>query len=105
MKVLEIVAVGMLRAYQWFIRPILPMSCRYWPSCSNDAIEAVQRHGVLRGGALSIWRVLRCNPWGGSGLDPVPERFSPHARIRHPDSSRIRHPDGGDCAAPSHDHI
>ncbi len=97
MKVLEIVAVGIIRGYQWFIRPILPMSCRYWPSCSHYAIEAVQRHGVLRGSVLAVWRVLRCNPWGGFGLDPVPERFSLKLRIRHPD--------GGNCTAPRHDHI
>jgi uncharacterized protein len=97
MKVLEIVAVGMLRGYQWFIRPILPMSCRYWPSCSHYAIEAVQRHGVLGGGGLAIWRLLRCNPWGGSGLDPVPERLSLRGRARRPG--------GGDRAAPSHDRI
>jgi len=84
MKVLEIVAVGMLRGYQWFIRPILPMSCRYWPSCSHYAIEAVQRHGVIRGGGLSVWRILRCNPWGGSGLDPVPP--CGHRPARAPDS-------------------
>ncbi len=72
-NVLETLAVGLLRGYQWLIRPILPMSCRFWPSCSNYAIEAVRRHGVFRGGALSLWRLLRCNPWGGSGLDPVPE--------------------------------
>ena len=97
MKVQEIVAVGLIRGYQWFIRPILPMSCRFWPSCSHYAIEAVQRHGVLRGGGLSIWRILRCNPWGGSGIDPVPDHVSPLLRSK---PSR-----GHDCATHSHDHI
>ena len=97
MKILEIAAVGVLRGYQLFIRPILPMSCRYWPSCSHYAIEAVKRHGVFSGGALAIWRLLRCNPWGGSGHDPVPEYLSSHKRGRR--SS------GGDCPAPSHDPI
>ena len=75
MRVLEGLAVGAIRAYQWTLRPILPISCRFWPSCSEYAIEAVRRHGLLRGGVLGGWRLLRCHPWGGSGVDPVPARF------------------------------
>ena len=50
-----------------------PSPCRYWPSCSNYAIEAIQRHGALRGGRLTVARIARCHPWGGHGVDPVPD--------------------------------
>jgi hypothetical protein len=63
---------GMIRAYQLFVSPILPPSCRYYPSCSHYAAEAVAQHGVWRGSGLAVRRLLRCHPWGGSGYDPVP---------------------------------
>ena len=61
-----------IRAYQLVISPLLPPSCRYHPSCSAYAIEALTRHGPLRGSWLTLRRLLRCHPWGGSGYDPVP---------------------------------
>ena len=61
----------MVRAYQLVLRPLLPPACRYEPSCSAYAIEALRTHGAVRGLSLAAWRVLRCNPWGGSGYDPV----------------------------------
>jgi putative membrane protein insertion efficiency factor len=66
--------IGILpvRAYQWFISPLLPPSCRYEPTCSAYAVEAFTRHGLLRGSWLTARRLLRCHPWGGSGYDPVP---------------------------------
>ncbi|MFN8034752.1 MAG: membrane protein insertion efficiency factor YidD [Acidimicrobiia bacterium] len=60
------------RAYQW-ARAGKQSPCRYWPSCSEYAIEAVEVHGAVRGGWLAARRVGRCHPWGGSGVDPVPE--------------------------------
>ncbi len=66
------VMVAMVRFYQRFISPMTPPSCRYTPTCSQYAIEALRKHGPLRGTALAVWRILRCNPWGGSGYDPVP---------------------------------
>jgi putative membrane protein insertion efficiency factor len=60
------------RAWQVGPSAILPPSCRYQPSCSAYAIEAVRRYGAARGGWLALRRILRCHPWGGSGLDPVP---------------------------------
>ncbi|MBI06707.1 MAG: membrane protein insertion efficiency factor YidD [Rhodospirillaceae bacterium] len=61
-----------IRGYQLMISPWLPPSCRFEPSCSRYALEAVQRHGPLFGSGLFIWRMLRCNPFGGQGYDPVP---------------------------------
>ena len=63
---------GMIRAYQLLLAPILAPSCRYYPSCSHYAAEAVARHGPWRGSLLALRRLLRCHPWGGSGYDPVP---------------------------------
>lgn len=62
-----------LRAYQKYISPGLPRRCRYYPTCSSYFIEALKVHGALKGGALGVWRVLRCNPWSRGGVDHVPE--------------------------------
>ncbi|HZV56156.1 MAG TPA: membrane protein insertion efficiency factor YidD [Sphingobium sp.] len=62
---------------------ILPPSCRYMPSCSQYAIEAVERHGAIRGGWLALKRLLRCHPWGGHGYDPVPDRRGEPTTRRH----------------------
>ena len=61
-----------IRFYQRCISPLLPAACRYTPTCSQYAVEAIQRHGPIRGLWLAIRRILRCHPWGGSGYDPVP---------------------------------
>jgi len=62
---------ALVRFYQYLVTG-RPSPCRYVPSCSAYAVEAIERHGALRGAALSAWRLLRCNPWGGRGLDEVP---------------------------------
>ena len=64
--------LGAVRAYQWCIRPIMPRSCRFYPSCSDYAHEALTRHGAWRGGLLSARRICRCGPWHPGGFDPVP---------------------------------
>ena len=66
------ILIGLIKAYRLLISPLLGCNCRYLPSCSEYAMEAIGRHGVARGGMLSAWRLARCHPWGGSGLDPVP---------------------------------
>lgn len=58
--------------YRGAISPMLPPSCRYTPTCSRYALEALRRHGAIKGSWLAIRRILRCHPWGGSGYDPVP---------------------------------
>jgi uncharacterized protein len=63
---------ALIRAYQLFLAPVLPPSCRYAPSCSHYAAEAIAVHGPWRGLGLAVHRLLRCHPWGGSGYDPVP---------------------------------
>ncbi|MFH1313285.1 MAG: membrane protein insertion efficiency factor YidD [Candidatus Eisenbacteria bacterium] len=66
------VAAGAIGIYQIALSPVLPRACRFGPTCSDYALEALKRHGVVRGTILAIRRVLRCHPLGGSGLDPVP---------------------------------
>jgi len=61
----------MLRGYKWLISPLLPPSCRYVPTCSEYAMEAVERYGAIRGMAMAGWRVLRCHPLAKGGYDPV----------------------------------
>jgi putative membrane protein insertion efficiency factor len=65
----------LLAAYKRWVSPQLPVACRFTPTCSDYAAEAVTRHGALGGTLLALWRLLRCNPLGGRGLDPVPEHF------------------------------
>jgi hypothetical protein len=61
-----------IRFYQYAISPLLGPSCRFTPTCSEYAKQAILKHGPIKGLGLAIWRILRCNPWGGSGYDPVP---------------------------------
>jgi hypothetical protein len=71
-KLLANILIGLIRLYQGAISPYLPPSCRYTPSCSAYGVEALKKYGPFKGGWLTIKRVLSCNPWGGSGYDPVP---------------------------------
>jgi putative membrane protein insertion efficiency factor len=63
-----------IRIYQRLFSPLVGPRCRYYPSCSEYAVEAVQRFGILRGAVLAAWRLLRCNPWSRGGFDPVEEQ-------------------------------
>ena len=65
------IAAGPIKMYRRFVSPILPPSCRYWPSCSEYTLQSIQKHGVLKGGLLGAWRIIRCNPWSKGGVDTV----------------------------------
>jgi putative membrane protein insertion efficiency factor len=67
------ILIALIRIYQWFISPLLGNHCRFYPSCSQYAREAIEHYGALRGGWLAIRRLLRCHPWHPGGVDPVPE--------------------------------
>ena len=67
------VFVSLIRFYQKHISPAFPGKCRYQPTCSQYGIEAIEKHGAIKGGLLTLWRVLRCNPFSKGGYDPVPE--------------------------------
>ena len=76
-------ALAGVRAYQWFVSPFLGCNCRFIPSCSNYAQEALAKHGLLKGGLLTLRRLLRCNPFGASGYDPVPPCGSACHSVTH----------------------
>ena len=67
-------AIKMIRFYQRKISTLFPPRCRYYPTCSQYAVTAIERFGIIRGGLLAVWRLLRCNPLFPGGLDPVPEK-------------------------------
>lgn len=80
--------VLLIRVYQRFLSPLTPPTCRFYPSCSSYAVTALERHGVIRGARLAVWRILRCNPWNPGGVDDVP-----------PAGSHRRHPHGAVASA------
>jgi putative membrane protein insertion efficiency factor len=71
-KALGLLFLGLIRFYQGAISPMTQASCRYTPTCSQYAVEAIQKYGPLKGGWLAVKRLARCHPWGGHGYDPVP---------------------------------
>ena len=76
---LEKLIILLVKVYKKFISPLLPCACRFHPTCSEYMIQAIQLHGICKGLYLGIRRILRCNPWGGSGDDPVPLPSSKHS--------------------------
>ena len=68
------VLIALVRGYQWLLRPLVAPSCRFAPSCSDYATEALTRHGAIAGGLLALRRIARCHPWHPGGFDPVPMR-------------------------------
>ncbi len=73
LQILSLPFIFLIKLYQWVISPILGSNkCRYTPTCSHYAVEALKKHGVFKGTWLAIRRISRCHPWGGSGYDPVP---------------------------------
>jgi len=71
-KGLADVMIGFIKLYQWTLSPLIGRACRYTPTCSNYGLQAIRKYGPFKGGWLTLKRVLSCNPWGGSGYDPVP---------------------------------
>jgi len=71
---MRVLLVAVVRAYQLFLSPLLPPSCRYHPTCSQYALDALRLHGALRGSWLTTRRLLRCHPFTEAGFDPVPDR-------------------------------
>jgi putative membrane protein insertion efficiency factor len=85
------VLMGLIRLYQLVLSPVVNWRgpvCRYHPSCSHYGYEAVKTHGSVRGGAMTVWRVLRCNPWSAGGYDPVKPKKTRQARnLSDPETS------------------
>lgn len=73
-KFIAFVLIIPIKIYQWFISPWLPSSCRYTPSCSHYAIDALKKQGPIKGFYIGLRRILSCHQWGGHGWDPVPEK-------------------------------
>lgn len=69
--------IGLVRGYRFFLKPWLGNACRFEPTCSAYALQALQQHGAARGAALAGWRLLRCHPWCDGGCDPVPDNPAP----------------------------
>ncbi len=74
----RVVAIAPIRFYQRFISPAFPRRCKYHPTCSAYAVQAIQRYGILKGTALAAWRLMRCNPFSHGGYDPVPPATPVH---------------------------
>ena len=64
--------IGFVKMWRKFVSPMYGQCCKYYPSCSEYGLEALELHGAIKGSALAIWRILRCNPWSMGGADPVP---------------------------------
>ena len=70
---MRFLVLRIIKVYQKYVSPMLGPSCRFHPTCSEYAFQAIETYGVLRGGLLAVKRILKCNPWGGSGADPLPK--------------------------------
>ena len=71
---IKFVLKKLIRVYQLVVSPYLGNNCRFYPSCSNYAIEAIEKFGALKGVKMAFFRILKCNPWGGSGIDMVEDK-------------------------------
>lgn len=73
---MKYIAQALICVYKKLISPLFPKSCKYYPTCSEYAMQAYKKHGFIKGTILSAWRILRCNPWSKGGVDKVPEEFN-----------------------------
>ncbi|MGN0677466.1 MAG: membrane protein insertion efficiency factor YidD [Ruminococcus sp.] len=73
---MKYICIALIKFYRRFISPVFPPCCKYYPTCSQYALEAFRKFGFFRGFLLAFWRILRCNPWSLGGIDPVPEKFT-----------------------------
>ena len=80
---MKFLLIGFLRAYRFVISPMYGQVCRYYPTCSAYALEAITVHGSVKGSSLALRRVLRCHPWTPGGYDPVPPHAHPHSQQPH----------------------
>ena len=87
-KLLTWLMTSLIEGYQYLVSPVLPAQCRFYPTCSTYSLEAVQRHGPLRGSLLGLRRLLRCHPWHKGGFDPVPETWV-GTTLKTPKTKRI----------------
>jgi putative membrane protein insertion efficiency factor len=85
---MKFLALSALRVYKRWISPLFPPSCRYVPTCSEYAMEAVERYGAVRGGAMAVGRILRCHPLATGGLDPVAKADIAHDSTRQPTTTK-----------------
>ena len=75
---MKYIFLGIIKLYRLTLSKILPPCCRYYPSCSEYGLTAIRRFGAVMGGYLTLWRIMRCNPYGAGGIDPVPQKFCFH---------------------------
>lgn len=73
-RILVLVLVALIRSYQILFSPRIGSVCRYYPTCSHYGLAAVKVHGAIKGSALTLWRILRCHPWAGGGVELIPEK-------------------------------
>jgi uncharacterized protein len=90
-RVARAIVLAPILFYQRVVSPLLPRRCRYEPTCSNYAVQAIRRYGILRGLVLAVWRLLRCNPLSAGGLDPVDAQrlFRPRAPRAQPPTAHV----------------
>jgi uncharacterized protein len=98
----KFVALQLLRAYKWAISPMLPAACRFVPTCSEYAMEAVERYGAFRGGWMALARILRCHPLGGSGYDPVVRENAIRIQTTAASSANLNHPQASSAFEQAH---
>ena len=83
--------LALIRAYRFLLSPWVGGSCRYWPTCSDYAQEAIETHGAARGSWMTLTRLARCHPYGAGGVDPVPQQFRWRCWCRPPQGETPRH--------------